>query len=132
MALLDDLAGYMQAQGLGTVGTDIFKGGLTPAPVAQYALVESGGQVPLRELDNDLPVDQPTVQVLSRAESYNVASSRSWNAYYAFDTVLEQIISGTVYKVTEPQQPPFPVDWRRLNGEDRPIFVFNLQVEVQR
>lgn len=132
MALLDDLAGYLQAQGLGTVGADIFKGGLVMTPIAQYALVETGGGEIVRELDNGLPVDTPGVQVLSRDVGYGVTSSRAWDAYYAFDQVLEQTLGSSLYKVTEPQQAPSLLEWIRLDGQERPIFVFNLVAEVQR
>lgn len=132
MALLDDLAGYLQAQGLGIVGADIFKGGLAVNPVAQYGLVETGGGIPLRELDNTLPVDTPGVQVLSRDMGYDLCSARAWAAYYAFDAVLEQPIGTAVYKVTEPVAAPAILEWVPLEGEQRPVFVFNLIAEVHR
>ena len=132
MAVLDDLAGFLQAEGLGTVGTDIFKGGLQTTPIGQYGLVETGGGAPIRELDNPLPVDTPGIQVLSRDASYDVCSARAWAAYYAFDRVLEQTIGTGLYKVTEPIATPALLEWLRLDGQERPIFVFNLIAEVQR
>ena len=133
MDWLDDLAGYMQANGLGTVGTDIFKHGLVDEPPMQYALVLTGGLPALRTIDNIPRVDQPTVQVLSRATAQQVAAVRAMDAYTLFDDVLAQQIGANKYHRTIPQQPPQFLGYNR-NDVDQftAIFAFNLQIQVNR
>lgn len=132
MATIDDLAGYMQQQGLGTVGTDIFKGGLIAQPSTQYALIETGGREPLRELDNSAPVDRPTLQVLSRATAYQIASMRAMDAYLVFDAILHQVIGTAHYIQVEPIQMPMLLERVRSDDDWRHVFAFNVAIEVQR
>lgn len=44
--LLDELASYMQTNGIGTLGTDLFAGQLPESPDACVALYEYGGLAP--------------------------------------------------------------------------------------
>ena len=132
MAILDDLAGYMQANGLGTVGTDIFKHGLVPSPVRQYALLLTGGLPPLRTIDNVPRNDQPTMQVLSRDSAQQVAEQRAVAAYTLFDDVLAQVIGAQKYNMIEPQQYPFILEYMRTDAGDAAVFAFNVQIEVVR
>lgn len=133
MGILDDLAGHMQANGLGTVGTDIFKVGLVDAPVQQYGLLHSGGLPPLRTLENQARTDQPTIQVLSRAVNYNDAEIRAMNVYLLFDAILEEIIGTAKYGIVEPQQYPFLLEWQRSDQDRRAaVFAFNCQIRVKR
>ena len=131
MALLDDLGSVLQTAGVGTVGADIFKGGLASTPDMQISMIESGGFSPLRELDNGVPVDRCTVQVSVRAAAYDYAAAQAQAhlAYAALDAVVEQVLSGRRYHQIEPLQPPFLLE---RDESDRPVFVFNILVEVDR
>ena len=64
--LIDDVAAYLQAQSVGTVGTDIFKGTLPDSPDNCVAVYETGGPAPQKYL----PINKPTFQILVRNKSY--------------------------------------------------------------
>lgn len=79
MALIDDVATYLQAQGVGAVGTNIFWGQLPDSPDACIALYETGGFQPPAEL----PEAEPTIQIRARAASYTAAQTTIWAAFNA-------------------------------------------------
>lgn len=64
--MLDDLARFLQDNGVGTVGTDIFKSWLPDSPVNCVVLYETGGPTP----DVDIPTKSPTFQVFVRNQNY--------------------------------------------------------------
>ena len=129
---IDDLAGYMQANGLGTYGIDIFNGGLMPDPLGQYGLVASGGAIPIHELDNVRVVDTPGLQVLCRDAGNSATLARAWQVYYLFDAILEQPIGSATYKLVSPVDAPALLELTRPNGQDAPTYVVNFVVEVER
>ena len=65
--LVENLADYLAAGGVGTVATNIFIGGLTDSPDDQVNLNASGGVEPNREN----PIKQPTVQITVRNIAYD-------------------------------------------------------------
>lgn len=60
--LTDDIAEYLAAQGIGTVGTDIFVDHLPDLPDSCVAVMQTGGQQP----SIYLPTKRPTFQVIVR------------------------------------------------------------------
>lgn len=68
MALIDDVASYLQTEGLGTVGTNIFKSYLPETSTGTIlAVLDTGGTEP----DRYLPTYEPTFQVYIMAENYS-------------------------------------------------------------
>ena len=67
--LIDQLATYLQGQGEGTVGVDIFKTHRPASPVACITLYATGGYPP----DLYTEREHPTVQIVTRAASPNAA-----------------------------------------------------------
>ena len=63
--LITNLATYLQAQGIGTGGTDLFIGRL-PEVDNCIMLDQTGGVEP----DRDLPIEKPTIQVTVRNTDY--------------------------------------------------------------
>lgn len=76
--LIDEIADYLAAQGLGTVGVDLFVGHLPTAPDTALAVFATGG-LPA----GSYPLDAPTVQVRSRAENILAAYTRLAEVYDA-------------------------------------------------
>lgn len=64
--LIDDLGTYLQTQGIGTLGTDLFQGHLPSSPDNCVAVFETGGSQP----NKDLPLNHPSFQVIVRNKSY--------------------------------------------------------------
>lgn len=70
--IIGDVATYLQAQGIGTVGTDIFKSYLPDTADAVIAILDTGGVEP----DIDLPTKSPTFQIFIRAATYSAGKSK--------------------------------------------------------
>lgn len=113
MALLDDLGLYLQTEGLGTLGTNLFLGGLpVDAPnVTQVdevaALVETPG-FPAQYVHTPAGVswEQPVVQPLVRGAPYDYATARDWaqDIFLALGRISNQTLSGTYYFWVVPLQ----------------------------
>lgn len=77
MALLDDIANVLEANGVGG-GSDewaIVKGALMPTPIKQIALIETGGYAPTNESVQGY--DYPTFQVIARTVKYDYQEGRA-------------------------------------------------------
>ncbi len=72
MALIDDVASYLAAGGIGTVGTDIFKSYKADNPDAQVAVLDTGGPAP----DAYLPIRNPTFQIYVRNTNYTAGRAK--------------------------------------------------------
>lgn len=83
MALLDDVADYLQQQGIGTRGTDLFVGRMPDEPDAAVVLIDTGGGEPSL-IDN---IDTPSWQVRVRAAAYPDAVAKA----YAINDLLHGI-----------------------------------------
>lgn len=69
--LIDNIADYLEDNGVGTVTTDIFVGYMPDSPNSCIAVLDTGGSTP----DAYLPTKSPTFQVLVRALNYNAGKS---------------------------------------------------------
>lgn len=132
MALvLDDLAVYGASNGLGTVGTSIFKGRMPDAPDECLALIPYGGLASQQQYGSDaLKWEFPRVQVIARASrhDYSTAQTMADEAYRAYAQIMAETVNGTFYHCVTPLQPPFSMG---LDDNERPIVGFNLQVEKE-
>ncbi len=66
--LIDDVATYLQANSIGTLGTNLFEGYMPPNPDASVAVIETAGLKP----DIDLPLRDPSFQILIRSTEYDL------------------------------------------------------------
>ena len=69
--LITEVAQYLAAQGLGTVGTNIFYSYAPDNEVTGLYVMDTGGPQP----DKYLPTKEPTFQVFIRAEDYNTGKT---------------------------------------------------------
>lgn len=131
MPFLDEIAARLVAQGVGTIGSNIFLGSkaVIPAGDGPYlSLIETGGSGPART-HNGEPVTRPTAQVLCRAKSYTVARGKLKDAYNALggaQGLHNTTLSGTFYQSVVPRQEPTDIG---LDDETRPMIVFNIEAE---
>lgn len=72
MAVIDEVATYLAAQGLGTIGTNIFKSYLPDNNDNSLVVLDTGGVQP----DRYLPTKKPTFQVFIRASNYSDGKSK--------------------------------------------------------
>ena len=132
--LLDDLGQYLQTEGLGTLGTTLFLGGLpvdapnVATPDAITALVETPGFAP-QYVHTPVGVswEQPVVQILTRGAPYDYATARTWaqDIYLALGRIRNEQLSGTYYFWVSPLQSVFEL---RTDDYARPIMSFQVRV----
>lgn len=128
MALLDDLGTYLDAQvGALTLGTNLFLGRLPDAPDTAVALFEYAGAPPVNVMGSDAPpiLEQPRIQVLSRASSYSASRSQAITVWLVLEGILNETISGTLYQRVEAVQSAFPLE---RDTHERSVFAQNFQV----
>lgn len=65
--VIDDIATYLQANGIGTLGTNLFEAFLPPKPDVAVAVLETAGQKPFI----DVPISKPSFQILVRDTAYD-------------------------------------------------------------
>jgi len=131
--VLNELATYLAAQGLGTPAVDLFLYGIpqdVPEAIirdAVLALIPVPGLPPLRVQDGfDTSIEQPVVQVLVRGTPYGsqAAMARATLAYAALGAISNQILSGIAYLGVYPMQNPWVL---RVDTQSRPYFVFSVR-----
>lgn len=101
--LLDDIATYLQTGGVGTVGTDLFKGELPPDPDNCVAIYEYAGQPPFVSVD----IDRPGLQVRVRNKGYAQARAKIDQIYLLLHALANTTINGTRYLIVRAVQSPF-------------------------
>ena len=127
---LDEIAARLVAQGVGTVGSNIFLGSKAVIPVGAgpyLTLTETGGSAPTR-VHNEAPAhtQRPTAQIAVRAQSYLTARTMAKAAYLALDGVFNTTISSVFYQSITARQEPTDIGLDELK---RPMVVFNIECE---
>lgn len=122
--MLDELALFLESQGIGTVGVDIFRHRLPENPDKAMVLTPYGGSLGPRvhdEASTAFRIDR----FQARFRGHNRAAATSF-ANAAYDVLwLNNAILGTRIVVkSEPLQPPFDMPEDERN---RAIVIFNLE-----
>lgn len=71
MSIISDVSTYLQAQGLGTLGTNIFESYLPDSVDSCIGVFDTGGLQP----DHYLPTKEPTFQIFIRAATYTAGKA---------------------------------------------------------
>ena len=123
--ILDDLATHLQAQGVGTVSVDIFKGQLPDQPDNCVALFEYGGEgMPLHWSG-----EFPSVQVRVRNKSYSTGRAKIEAVVTALHGLTEHIAGATRYLLLQAKQSPASIGRDQNNRQE---FVVNFSVIKER
>ncbi len=132
MTFVQDIAAYLVAQGVGTLGANIFYSSASIVPVngvgPYLTITETGGMAPTRVQNKSSALTRrPTAQILVRATTYVAALTMVQAAFTALDGVFNTIINGTSYKsITARQEPTdMGLDPSRIE------LVFNINAELQ-
>jgi len=133
--LLDELGAFLQAQSLGTLGSNLFLGGLpvdapnATTPDACTALVETPG-FPAIYVHDVVPPSReaPVVQILVRGAPYDYATARQWaqDIFLALGSIRNQTLSGTFYLGVQPIQSVFHL---RQDDYNRPLMTCQFRVD---
>lgn len=89
MALIDDVATYLQTAGIGTVGTDIFKSYAPDNANAGVYVLDTGGLQPNSDIKN---LRNPTIQVFIRSATYAAGKTK----LEAVRTAIHQLVNTTI------------------------------------
>lgn len=120
--LLDDLKSLVS--GLGTVQL----GQTLDLPNTVIGLLETGGYPSVHVNGNGMKavLDEPTVQVRTRAQDYPTAMALCRSAYDLLDGYRNGVINNRPYHMIRAMQPPFLLQRDELN---RFICAFNVRVQ---
>lgn len=77
--IVDEIAEYLEDQGVGTVGDDIFVGAQPTDPILCTIVKDTGGLPP----DKYVPIKNPTCQIIARATTYLAAKNLVQASYDA-------------------------------------------------
>jgi len=130
MPFLDEIAHYLQAQSLGTLGVNLFKHRLGDAGVPAFAtcLFQRPGMAGIRV--HETPgeaLEQPDLGVLVRGASdqYATAMQRAQDIHEALAQVVNRSLDGTWYVAIDPVSPP---EDQGLDYHARPLILARYNV----
>lgn len=126
--ILDDLSDYLSTNGVGTVGTNLFKGTLPSTPDAAVALFKTGGPAPVNMMGagpGTAVVERPHVQVLARDTRSDAAEKKAQDVWSLLDAFGDKTINGVRYLSVYALQTPF---FLNRDGSGREVFACNFEV----
>lgn len=113
MSVQADITSRLEAQSVGTFGTDLFWGVMPEDPIELVTVYETAG--PQGEYTKSGSANsEGRLQVLTRSEDYATAMSRAMSVYTALDN-MRQTINGTRYSARALQR-PFDVGAQDIAG----------------
>lgn len=122
------MTSVIQTAGLATFGTDMFAGVLPPNPVECCALVEYGGEPPMRNQTDGAAHssaqggERPRFQLLLRSADYETGRNLIQQMWSALDGIVNVTIGGIFYQRVASIQSPFLLE---RDDNDRWIFAVN-------
>lgn len=127
MALLDSLGTFLQTEGVGTLGTDIFLGLMPDTPDACVVMYEYAGTGPAQFFGDDdpTPYESTSVQVQVRGATYAAARTKARAAYTALQKVANETLTGIPFLRVDPLQSPF---FMARDENRRVLFASNYRV----
>jgi hypothetical protein len=118
----------LETAGLGTFGTDLFAGGLPSEPIECCALVEYGGEPPLRNQTDGAAHqsaqggERPRFQLMCRSADYETGRNLIQQMWADLDGIVNETLSGIFYQRVAALQSPFLLERDQNN---RWIFIAN-------
>lgn len=128
MATIDEIGTYLAAEvGSLTLGTSLFLGRMPEDPDTCAAIYEYGGESPMSVMGGSAmpPLEQPRIQIASRATGYSSARTLALDAWSALELIMDEDLSGVRFHRVQAIQSPFPLE---RDSKDRVIFAQNFRV----
>lgn len=122
------MTSVIQTAGLATFGTDMFSGGLPPDPIECCALIEYGGEPPMRKQNDGAAHssaqggERPRFQLLVRSADYETGRNFIQQIWDELDGIVNETIGGIFYQRVAAIQSPFMLE---RDESDRWIFAVN-------
>lgn len=128
--ILEAVGTYLQTQGQGTLGTNLFLGRMPSSPDVCVGVFEYEGAIPSETFGNAATaIDRPRVQVLVRAgrDDYPTARNQARTIRGILGAVTQTTLSGiTVLRI----RPTGSVNPLGPDENDRPMISVNFEVMV--
>lgn len=93
MSMIDDIATRLEDEGVGTIGTNIFKSYLPETVATGLVVLDTGGTDP----DPYLPTKEPTFQIFIRASNYSTGRTLMDNVRTALHRQRNQTFGSTYF-----------------------------------
>lgn len=122
--MLDDLLNYAEAQGLGTIGVNLFASRTPQNPDNCMSISLSGGPAP----DRYLPTANPTFQVLIRTKEYDQGAERMAAVRSVFHRKANIMMGSTYVYYTALTAEGGPIG---NDTEGRELFSLNFQSQIR-
>lgn len=128
MPFLNDLVTQLEADALGTYGTDIFVSSKATVPkiaAGSIHLADTGGTAPVLT-HNDLlspAYVQPSAQVTIRHNTYEGAMTKAVAVRNSLSKIRNQLLNATWYLWVKPQQEPIDLG---IDDTGQTRFAFNV------
>ncbi len=123
--MLNDIGTYLQTQGIGTPGTDIFLGLMPDQPDNCVALFEYAGSPP----DLHWNGEYPGLQVRIRNKSYAAARIKIEETMKKLHGLHEQMLSGTRYLLIKARGSP---EILKRDSSNRVELFVNFEIMLER
>lgn len=128
--ILEVIGNYLEAQGQGIQGTNLFLGRMPTAPDACVTVYEYGGQGPQFTFGAAATaIDRPSIQVMCRAsrDDYPTARDKAQSIRSLLGAVTGQTLSGMYVLRIAPLGSVNPIG---PDENDRPLVTVNFQVAL--
>jgi hypothetical protein len=127
--LIDQLASYLQAQGEGTVGVDIFEVHRPSSPGALISLHPTGGYPP----DAYTERERPTVQITCRATSPDAALRKAYGIYRKLHRQQHVDLGGGIFALTvQAESSPAYIGTEQAAGGSYHLASLNVAFDLRR
>ena len=94
--VVEELAAYLSAQGLGVLGTDMWLHVSPNEPDEQMTIIEYAGDEPeFTQNDRGVDTENPRVQIAVRSEQPEVARLLAEQVYQALMKIRNELLNGT-------------------------------------
>lgn len=124
----DEILGLLEAEEVGTPGSDLFWGFLPDSPDSCAAFFEYAGE-PAQETKAGVYRELPRLQVITRARDYGAAMARAYAIRAAFLSVRDRRLGEALYDRIRPlQSRPFG-DPAGRDGGKRSRVILNYRLE---
>jgi hypothetical protein len=106
--MLDVISTFLQDQGIGLKGTNLFYGSMPDTPDDAVCCYEYAGRSPMMTLAGD-SVESPGLQIVARSKSYVSARAKIDQIQVALSGLANQTIQGEKYWLILANQSPIPL-----------------------
>ena len=127
MSWIEDIGTYLQTQGAGTLGTNIFYQNFDFSAVNSVILIEQAGQAPRTTLRNTMNLKRPELGVRVRNQDNETASDTADTIYGLLHNTYNTTIGSTRFKSIKAIAEPFFVS-QSIN--DSFIYSINFSLEI--